>query len=114
MRTKLIAMVLLLLLVADPFAQIAYAGTAVTGTDHGDEDGQNGNVGDKVYEEIKGAAEARRDELLYLLELELPQDTMDKIQEALYAMEEAEKMEDTKEATERYLYALKQFRNTWQ
>ena len=64
MRTKLIAMVLLLLLVAAPFAQIAYAGTAVTGTDHGDKDGQNSNVSDKVYEEIKAASEARRDELL--------------------------------------------------
>ncbi|MCK4318690.1 hypothetical protein KAW53_08010, partial [Candidatus Bathyarchaeota archaeon] len=67
MRTKLIAMVLLLLLVAAPFSQIAYAGTAVTGTDQSDEEGQNDSVNDNVYEEIKAAAEARRDELLYLL-----------------------------------------------
>lgn len=114
MRAKLIAMVLLLLLVAAPFAQIAHAGTAVTGTDQGDEDGQNSNVSDKVYEEIKAAAEARRDELLYLLELELPPDTMDKLEEALYAMDEAEETEDSREATGQYLYALKQFRNTWE
>jgi len=111
MRTKLIAMVLLMLLVAAPFAQVAYA---ETGVNNNDEDGQNNNVGNKVYEVIKAAAEARRDEILYLLELELPPDIMDKLQEALYAMDEAEKMEDTKEATERYLYALKLFRITWQ
>ena len=114
MRTKLIAMVLLMLLMAPPFAQIASAGTVVTGTDQGDEEGQNSNVSDKVYEEIKAAAEARRDELLYLLELELPPDTMDKLQEALYAMNEAEETEDSRDATGQYLYALKQFRNTWQ
>ena len=114
MRTKLIAMVLLLLLVAAPFAHIAYAGTADTGTDHGNKDGQNSNIDDKVYDAIKAAAEARRDELLYLLELKLPPDIMNKLQEALYAMDEAEEMEDTKEASERYLFALKLFRITWQ
>jgi len=114
MRTKLIAMVLLLLLVAAPFSQIAYAGTAVTGIDQSDEVGQNDSVNDNVYEEIKAAAEARRDELLYLLELELPPDIMDKLQEALYAMNEAEEKDDSREAAEQYLYALKQFRNTWE
>ena len=111
MRTKPLTMILLLLLVAAPFSQIAYA---ATGADPGDEDGQNSNVSDKVYEEVKAAAEARRDELLYLLGLELPSDIMDKLEEALHTMEMAEETEDSREATEQYLYALKQFRNTWE
>ena len=57
MRAKPLAMILLLLLVAAPFAQIAYA---VTGADQGDEVGQNDSVNDIVYEEIKAAAETRR------------------------------------------------------
>jgi len=111
MRTKLIAMILLLLLVGAPYTQIAYAGTAA---DHGDEDGNSYDINDKIYDKIKAAAEARRDELLYLLGLELPPDIIENLEEALYAMDEAEEMVDTREATEQYLYALKLFRNTWQ
>jgi len=111
MGTKLIAMILLLLLVGAPYTQIAYAGTAA---DHGDEDGNNNDINDKIYEKIKAAAEARRDELLYLLGLEFPPGIIENLEEALYAMEIAEEMEDTREATEQYLYALKLFRNTWQ
>jgi hypothetical protein len=103
MRTKLIAMILLLVLAAALFPPMAYA---VTEADHGDDT--------VVYEEIKSAAEARRDELLYLLELELPSDILKKLEEALITMDEAEETVDTREATELYLYALKLFRNTWQ
>ncbi len=111
MGTKLIAMILLLLLVGAPYTQIAYAGTVA---DHGDEDGNNDDINDTIYENIKAAAEARRDELLYLLGLELPPGIIENLEEALYAMEIAEEMGDTREATEQYLYALKLFRNTWQ
>ena len=111
MRTKPLAMILLLLLVAAPFSQIAYA---VTGADPGDEYGNHDDINYKIYEEIKAAAEARRDELLYLLGLELPSDLMDKLEEALHVMELAEETDDSREAAEQYLYALKQFRNTWQ
>ena len=104
MRTKLVAMVMLLLIAAAPYAPMAYA---VTVAGHGDD-------ADGVYEEIKAAAEARRDELLYLLELGLPPEVLEKLEEALYAMQEAEETTDTREAMEWYLYALKQFRNTWQ
>jgi hypothetical protein len=111
MGTKLIAMILLLLLVGAPYTQIAYAGTVA---DHGDEDGNNDDINDTIYENIKAAAEARRDELLYLLGLELPPGIIENLEEALYAMEIAEEMGDPREATEQYLYALKMFRNTWQ
>jgi len=114
MRNRLIAMVLILLLAGSPCAKIAYASTAAKGAAHQGDEYDNNNVNDKVYQEIKAAAEARRDELLYLLELELPQDIMEKLEEALYVMEEAEETEGTKEATQQYMYALKQFRSTWQ
>lgn len=104
MRTTLIAVILLLLIAATPYPPTAYAVKAV---DLGDDT-------DEVYEEIKAAAEARRDELLYLLELELPPDILETLMEALYAMDEAEETTDPREATEQYLYALKQFRKTWQ
>ena len=110
MKTKLIATILLLLLAAAPITPTAYA---ATGADYGDEDG-NFDYTYEVYEVIKEAAEARRDELLYLLELGLPPEILEMLEEALYAMDEAEGMVNPVEATEHYLYALKQFRNTWQ
>lgn len=111
MRTKLIAIILLLLLEATPYAQMAYAGTVAV---HGDEDVNRDDANDRVYEGIKSAAKARRDELLYLLELDLPPDVLENLEEALHAMDAAEETEEVGEATEQYLYALKQFRNTWQ
>lgn len=110
MKPKLIAMIMVLLLAATPYAPMGYA---AEGADYGDFDGDI-DYSIEVYEEIKTAAEARRDELLYLLELGLPPELLEKLEEALYAMDEAEEMVDTREATEQYLYALKQFRNTWQ
>jgi len=113
MRNRLIAMALLLLIAVSPCAQMAYAGTTALGAARqGDID--DNHVNEKVYQEIKSAAEARRDELLYLLELELPTDIMEKLEEALYTMEAAEETEDLRNATEQYLHALKQLRNTWQ
>jgi len=85
MRNRLIAMALLLLIAVSPCAQMAYADTTATGAAHqGDID--DTHVNEKVYQEIKSAAEARRDELLYLLEVELPSYIMEKLEEALYTM----------------------------
>jgi len=104
MKPKLIAMIMVLLLVAAQYTPLTYAAAEA---EHGDDK-------EVVYEEIKAAAEARRDELLYLLDLELPPEILKKLEEALYTMDKAEETEDTREATELYIYALKLFRNTWQ
>ena len=104
MKPKLIAMIMILLLAAAQHAPTAYAAA----------EAGNGDDTNQVHEAIKAAAEARRDELLYLLDLRLPPEILEKLEEALHTMDEAEETEDTREATEQYIYALKLFRNTWQ
>ena len=104
MRAKLIAAIMVLLLAAAQHAPTAYAAA----------EAEHGEDADQVYEAIKAAAEARRDELLYLLELGLPPEILEKLEEALYTMDEAEETEDARMSTEHYIYALKLFRVTWQ
>lgn len=119
MKTNLIALTLLAVLMAAPLAQVAYADTGegadggVNGDDYGvDED--FGQVDKQVYRSIKSAAEARRDELLYLMDKDLPADILDSLQRALHAMEEAEDSDSTdQESLEQYMCSLKEFRNTW-
>jgi hypothetical protein len=104
MRAKLIATITVLLLAAAQYAPTAYAAA----------EAEHGEDTIRVYEAIKAAAEARRDELLYLLELGLQPEILEKLEEALYTMDEAEETEDARMSTEHYIYALKLFRVTWQ
>ena len=69
-----------------------------------------------VLFQLKSSAEARRDELLYLLEEDLPTDIMENLQHALQTMKEAEQVfdSDPRESSRLYLKALQGFRTTWE
>ena len=71
-----------------------------------------GNPALPVYSQIKEAAEARQNELLYLLDQDLSPEVMGTLQAALYQMQLAEAAEDPQSAMAHYLDALKLFRET--
>jgi len=100
-RFTLIALVALILTAAS--SQITFAAAS------------NGDQASSVYLQIKEAAEARQDELLYLLEEDLPTDVMTSLQTAIQLMQQAETVsaEDPHAALQYYLDAMKYFRETW-
>ncbi len=67
MKTKLLALALLLTLLSAPLAQIVYAEDAADGDDTGDGDaGGNGNIDPLVYQQIKEDTNKRYWDLFYL------------------------------------------------
>jgi len=67
MKTKLMAIILLLMLLMAPMAQVVYAEDTTGGDDTGDGDeGGNGNIDPLVYQQIKEDTEARWWNLYYL------------------------------------------------
>jgi len=75
----------------------------------------DGNQVISVYETIKDAAEARRDELLYLLEEDISLQVMDGLRSALDSMKLAEEtsQSDPGASLGHYMDALRLFRETW-
>jgi hypothetical protein len=78
-------------------------------------DANDGNQVPVVYVQIKEAAEARQDELLYLLEQDLSPDVMTSLKAALQLMQQAEEVseQDSQASMQYYMDALKSFRETW-
>ena len=103
MRARFTILTLIALLCVSTSIQTAVAGP---------EDGSPANM---VYETIKEAAEARRDELLYLLDEDLLPTIMDSLQEALNSMQLAEDAypSDIDASLQHYMDALRLFRTTW-
>lgn len=100
MRTRYAYMALIALLSLSVSIQLAYA------------EDDTGNPVPSVYSQIKEAAEARQNELLYLLDQDLSPEVMGTLQAALYQMSLAEAVEDPQSAMAHYLDALKLFRET--
>ena len=103
MRTKFTIITLMALLITSASIQMTYA------------EANDGNQVPVVYVQIKEAAEARQDELLYLLEQDLSPDVMTSLQTALQLMQQAEKVseQDPQASMQYYMDALKSFRETW-
>ena len=75
----------------------------------------DGNQFSSVYLQLKGSAEARQEELLYLLDEELSPEVMTSLQTAIQLMQQAENVaaDDPQASMQYYLDALKGFRETW-
>ncbi|MCW4049766.1 MAG: hypothetical protein NWE89_08525 [Candidatus Bathyarchaeota archaeon] len=114
MIRKMKVIPLMVLLLSSLFVNLVYAD--IDGDDITNDLGNNRKISQKVYDAIKAAAEARRDELLYLLEKDLSPEILNSLQQALTAMKKAEETEgaDLKASAQYYLDALKLFRSTWQ
>jgi hypothetical protein len=119
MRVRILALVFLGLLLTAPFTQMACAASVESGagesSDYSADEGNDGKVTEAVFNSIKAAAEARRDEVFSKMSEDLPPSVLSDINEALNLMEEAEGSEatDMGGATQLYMQAMKLFRDSW-
>ncbi len=117
MRIKILALIMLGLLLTAPFTQIAWGASVESGAGESNDDSadkENSEVTETVFNSIKLAAEARRDEVFSKISEDLPPSVLSDIGEALTLMEEAEGSEATMgEATQLYMQAMKLFRDSW-
>ena len=103
MRSRFTIMALIALLCVSTSIQTVAAGP------------DDGNQIVSVYEKMKDAAEARRDELLYLLEEDISPQVMDSLRAALDSIRLAEEtsQSDPGASLSHYMDALRLFRETW-
>ncbi|MFH2109874.1 MAG: hypothetical protein ABIJ47_01295 [Candidatus Bathyarchaeota archaeon] len=120
MRLKILALLLLAVLLAAPFAIVvnAEADNGVGESTQSDENidgnvGSGRHVSQEVYESMRAAAEERRDQAFSMLEKDIPLSALNSLKMALDAMDEAQEAHDTQASAQLYLQALKHFRNAW-
>ena len=137
MKTKLLALALLLVLFSAPLAQIVYAEDTTGGDDTGDgDDGGNGNIDPLVYQQIKEDTLARWWNLYYLYTgqqggegdgdgtgeydgPEIPEDLdpelRNQLMNAWMEMRQAAEMEgeNLQTAAQQHLRVMRTLRNTW-
>jgi len=117
MRVKILALIMLGLLLTAPFTQMAWGASVESGAGESSDDSADkgsSEVTETVFNSIKLAAEARRDEVLSKINEDLPLSVLSDICEALTLMEKAEGSEaTTSEATQLYMQAMKLFRDSW-
>jgi hypothetical protein len=139
MKTKLLALVLLLVLLSAPLAQVVYAEDTTGGDDTGDgDDGGNGNIDPLIYQQIKEDTLARWWNLYYLYTgqqggeddgdgdgtgeydgPEIPEDLDPELRNQLMntwmEMTQAAEMEgeNLQTAAQQHLRVMRTLRNTW-